>query len=123
MTAGGIPVRAVAIVLGYGANYLSAFHVDGRLVLNNGSHRAYALRAEGIELAPCLIREVSRREELELHVQGEILDRTDAYLTAPRPPVLKDYFDERLRAIFHVPRKVRQVRVGLNAEQLDVPAA
>jgi hypothetical protein len=45
------------------------------------------------------------------------------FLTHPRPPLLKDYFDERLHAVVHVPRRYRQVQLGFNAGQADLPAA
>jgi hypothetical protein len=35
--------------------------------------------------------------------------------------VLKDYFDEQLRMLVHVPKKMRQVRLMFNHEPLDLP--
>jgi hypothetical protein len=52
----GVPKYVVAIAVGYGANFLAAAHVEGRLILWNGSHRAYALRAAGHTHVPCLIK-------------------------------------------------------------------
>ena len=60
----GVPSKLVVLSVGYGSNYLSAISVGGRLVLHNGSHRAYALRAAGQTHAPCLVQHVSRHEEL-----------------------------------------------------------
>lgn len=59
----GLPPRgrstsAVALLVGYGSNLLNAIHVENRLVLNNGSHRAYALRELGITHAPCVVQRV-----------------------------------------------------------------
>ena len=119
---GGRPAAVLALVVGYGSNLLSAVRTEGRLVLHNGSHRAYALRAAGHTHAPCLIQNVSRRDELEL-VSPEIQQRIGLYLEDPRPPLLKDYFDERLRLIVHVPRSRRQVQVGINHQVLEVPDA
>jgi len=110
------------LVVGYGSNFLNAIRVDGRLVLNNGSHRAFTLREAGVTHAPCLIQNVSRRDELEVVGQGELTEEPDRYLTAPRPPVLRDYFDPQLRMLVHVPRKLRQVRVAINFESTEVPA-
>src|SRR5205085_5385811 len=43
------PIAGVlGLVVGYGSNYLNAIAAEGRLVLNNGSHRAYALRDLGV---------------------------------------------------------------------------
>jgi len=42
----------VALVVGYGSNYLNVLQWEGRLVLNNGNHRAYTLRALGVKQVP-----------------------------------------------------------------------
>ena len=119
----GVPTAVVALSVGYGSNFLTAIQVDGRLVLNNGSHRAYALREAGHTHAPCLIQTVSRREELEMVGVEPLNQRPQVYLDDPRPPLLKDYFDPQLRRLVHVPRKARQVRVMFNYEVTDAPLA
>jgi hypothetical protein len=108
-------------MVGYGSNYLNAVHVENRLVLNNGSHRAFALREAGIKQVPCIVQHVSRRDELEL-VLPLLQQHPELYLTHPRPPVLKDYFDAQLRKLVAVPRRLRHVRVTFGVEQLDLPA-
>ena len=121
----GVPATVVAVAVGYGSNYLMTLRVGGRLVLWNGSHRAYALRANGIARVPCVIQDVSRRDELEAHGGPDhpLNTHTDLFLTHPRPPLLKDYFDEQLHTIVHVPRRYRQVQLGFNGGQADLPAA
>ena len=118
---GGAATYVVAAVVGFGSNMLSAIHAENRLVLNNGSHRAYALRDAGITHAPCLIQLVSRRDELPVIAGPDLAGNLDAYLTDPRPPVLRDYFDDTLRVVAPVARKKRQVRVQISVEQVDVP--
>lgn len=118
----GAVVGVVGLVVGYGSNYLSVIHVDGRLVLNNGSHRAFALRERGITHVPCAVQRISRREELEVVSSQELQQHPDRYLSGPRPPVLKDYFDTKLRKIVPVPRRQRQVKISFGVEPLDVPA-
>lgn len=120
-TSTGRPVACIVLAVGFGSNYLNAIHVEGRLVLNNGSHRAYALRELGIARVPALIQRVSRRDELEVVCGGDLQQNPDRYLKAPRPPLLKDYFDQSLRKVVPVPRKNRFVRVQFGAEQSDVP--
>lgn len=116
------PAAAVmAVLIGHGSNYLNAIAADNRLVLNNGSHRAYALRDLGHTHAPCLIQHVTRREELEL-ISDEVSREPDRYLTASRPPMLKDYFDPRLRQVLPSLRLVNQVRVSFGVEVTRVPA-
>jgi hypothetical protein len=121
----GVPATVVAVAIGYGSNYLMTLCVDGRLVLWNGSHRAYALRSNGITRVPCVIQDVSRRDELEAHGGPDhpLNTHTDLLLTHPRPPLLKDYFDEQLHTVVHVPRRYRQVQLGFNGGQADLPAA
>ena len=43
-------------------------------------------------------------------------------LTTARPRLFKDYFDEQLRMIVHVPPTLRQVQVGFNLSVTDQPA-
>lgn len=118
----GRPVKYIMLALGFGSNHLNALQVDGRLVLNNGSHRAYALRELGITNVPCIVQEVTRREELDLVASGDVQQNPDRYLKASRPPLLKDYFDNRLQKVVSVPRKNRLVRIQFGCEQSDVPA-
>jgi hypothetical protein len=120
----GVPAVIVALSLGYGSNYLSALSVGGRLVLQNGSHRAYALRAAGQTHAPCLVQHISRHEELRAIVgDGHPLTTPgENLLTTGRPPLFKDYFDEQLRMIVNVPASLRQIQVGFNLNVTDQPA-
>lgn len=118
------PVSAVvALMVGYGSNFLNVVQAEGRLILNNGSHRAYALRSLGITHAPCVLQHLSRREELEFVGNQDLQSKPDLYLRAPRPPLLKDYFDPQLRSVLRVPRRSRQVKITFGLEVLDVPIA
>jgi hypothetical protein len=116
------PVSAiVALPVGFGSNYLQAIRAEGRLVLNNASHRAYALRDMGVTHAPCLIQQVSRRDELAAIAHLELQAKPDLFLKEPRPPVLKDYFDPMLRKLLPLVRRQRQIRIAFQIEPLDVP--
>jgi hypothetical protein len=66
---------------------------------------------------------VTRRDELEVVGNQELVQRFDYYASAPRPPLLKDYFDPQLRKLVRVPKRARQVRITFVIESLDVPAA
>lgn len=114
--------EVIGLIVGYGGNYLNAVYLEDRLVLNNGSHRAYALRELGWTHVPCVIQNVSRREELEVTGPADLLQNADMYVTSPRPPMLKDYFDPKLRKIVSVPRKLREIKVTFAVEQVDIPA-
>jgi hypothetical protein len=118
----GRPVAVLGLAVGYGSNFLNVLQVENRLVLGNGSHRAYALRDLGINQIPCLIQRVTRRDELELVASGDLATSPDRYLKSPRPPMLRDYFDPALRKIVPVYRKNRVVRIQFGIEQTDIPA-
>jgi len=116
----GVPAGVMAVIIGHGSNFLNAIAAEGRLVLNNGSHRAYALRDLGITHAPCLIQNVTTRDELEL-LSDEVFKNADRYLSDPRPPMLKDYFDPQLRQVLPSQRLSTQVRVSFGIDVLRVP--
>jgi hypothetical protein len=118
----GVPTHVIAVAVGYSVNFLAVASVEGRLILWNGSHRAYALREAGHTHVPCLIQHVSRRDELEAMGQQEVNANTDRYLTAPRPPILRDYFDDALRLVGRVQPTVRQVEIGVTPGWADLPA-
>ena len=105
----------------FGGNYLSVVAAEGRFVLSNGTHRAYALRALGITHVPCVIQQVSRRDELDVVLSQISGPNADHYLRHRRPPLLKDYFDDRLRRIVHLAPTARHVRVTLTVETVDLP--
>jgi hypothetical protein len=112
----------VGAVVGFGSNFLHTIHVEDRLVLNNGNHRAFALRDMGITQAPCLIRHVANREELRAVTSSEIRKNPDLYLKHPRPAVLKDYFDSRLHKVINVHRTLSQIIVKFDVKCIDIPA-
>jgi hypothetical protein len=108
----GVIVGVVGLAIGFGSNFLNAIHVENRLILNNGSHRAYALRQMGVTHAPCIIQHVSTREELGVAGPSELKRNPDLYLKNRRPSMLRDYFDPKLHAVIPCTRRLRQVRVG-----------
>lgn len=111
----------LGISVGAGPNCLNAMRVNNRLILNNGSHRAYALRALGITHAPCIIQNVTSNDELEIVATAEFKASPAAYSHQPRPSLLKDYFNKDLIKILPVKRKQRQIKISYNIEILDVP--
>jgi hypothetical protein len=118
----GTLAGVVGLAVGFGSNYLSAMYAENRLILKNGNHRAYALRAMGFTHAPCIIQHVSSREELEVVAASRVVENPDYFLKNPRPPVLKDYFDERLRRVVRSPKRLHQVRVRFEVEETDIPS-
>ncbi len=112
----------IAVSVGFGSNFLNAIHVENRLILNNGSHRAFSLRHLGLTHVPCIVQDVSSREELKTIASSSLIRNLDLCLKHPRPPVLKDYFDPELRKVVPVPRRLRQVRIKFEIDEADVPA-
>jgi hypothetical protein len=117
----GSLVGMVGVAVGFGSNFLNAFHAAGRLILNNGSHRAYALREAGVTHAPCVIQQIAGLEELGLVAGNAIRRRPRLYLEHRRPPMLRDYFDPQLRTIVPSVRRLRQVTVRFRVEETYVP--
>ncbi len=119
----GPAAGVLALVVGYGTNYLNAIASDGRLVLHNGSHRAFALRELGVTHVPCLIQHARTDEELMRVATGGLRRRPDLYLREPRPPVFKDYFNPRLRQVVRLPRTVRHVQIRFTTQEFDLEGA
>ncbi len=113
---GGPLVGAIGVTVGFGSNCLGVIEAEERTILNNGSHRAYALREAGVNVVPCIVQRVSRRDELEAIGGGDLGANPDRYLKEGRPPMLKDYFDEALIKRANVPRQNWQVRVSVGVE-------
>jgi hypothetical protein len=58
---------------------------------------------------------------LDVVATGSLRRSPDAYLQAPRPPVLKEYFDPKIRKIVRLAPASRHVRVRFRTEHADVP--
>ncbi|HYO84441.1 MAG TPA: hypothetical protein VES20_23770 [Bryobacteraceae bacterium] len=119
---GGNLLGIVGLAVGFGSNFLNAVYAENRLILNNGSHRAYALHKLGYTHAPCIVQHVSSRHELELVASSQVRRDPDAYLKSPRPPMLRDYFNPGLHTVLPVRRSIRQVTVRFEIEETFVPA-
>jgi len=112
----------VGLAVGFGSNFLNAIYAENRLILNNGSHRAYALRKIGVTHVPCIVQHVSSREKLDVVAGSEVMDRPDYYLKHPRPSMLRDYFNPKLHKVMPVHRQLRQITVKFEVDTVDVPA-
>lgn len=115
-------VGVVGIAVGFGSNFLNAIHAENRLILNNGSHRACALREMGITRAPCIVQHTSHREELSVLACTAVTEAPNFFLKDPRPMMLKDYLNPKLRKVLPVRRRVRQVIVKFEVDDGFVPA-
>jgi hypothetical protein len=116
---GGQPVSAIVLLVGYGARALNVLSTGGRLVLNNGFHRAYALQALGITHVPAVIQRVSNVDlEFPPNVAG--LPR-EYLLNHPRPALMKDFLNDDLVVKLQERARRKTVRAGLAVEQFDLP--
>jgi hypothetical protein len=111
----------VALVVGFGVNYLHVLSVDGRLVLNNGHHRACGLYAAGVREVPCVVQTVTHPDELAVHAPRAVSRDRGFYLEDPRPPVLKDYFRPELVRRLRLALTTKTVRVRYSTEEMDMP--
>jgi hypothetical protein len=118
----GALVGVIGLAVGFGSNFLNAIACENRLILNNGSHRAYALRELGYTHVPCVVQHAATRDELDLIASSDLRRDPDQYLREPRPAMLKDYFDPQLRAVMRVHRIVRQVKLRFSVSEHYVPS-
>lgn len=115
----GDVVNCVGLGIGFGSNLMNAFYVENRLILHNGSHRAYALRKLGVTHAPCIVQHVPSREALAVVAPSEITSKPDLYLKHPRPPLLKDYFNPQLHKVFEFRRRLQQITVKFEVSESE----
>ncbi len=114
----------VGLVIGYGSNFLTALRQgeDGRVVLHNGYHRAYALRALGITHAPCIVRTITRHDQLGFAAGKKVAQDPDFYFATARPPMLKDFFDPKIRKVHQVYKTLKTIEVEFNIREYYVGA-
>lgn len=118
----GHAAAVVAISIGYSTNILNVIRYGNRMVLNNGYHRAFALRARGHTHAPCLIQVCSNWDDLCLVSSSALVSNPNPYLTAARPPILRDFFDRRVTTRYAAHRVLRQIRVSYDIESIQIKA-
>ena len=108
------PVSAfVGIAVGFGSNFLSAVRSDTRICLQNGYHRAYALRSAGLKYAYCVVEDVTRKDEMKLTVDETVAADPEFYFASRRPPLIKDFFDRRLARKLRVKPMLNHIEVEL----------
>ncbi|MBI1829725.1 MAG: hypothetical protein HY222_00685 [Thaumarchaeota archaeon] len=85
------------------------------LTLQNGIHRAYALRSLGIEYMPCLIIDPATAGETNILTVNWSPERLQQNVTQ-RPPLMKDFFNPELTEKFNVPKTMRCIKVEWKIE-------
>lgn len=108
---------AIGVMLGYGSNLLNAIQSDNRLLLHNGHHRAYALLEMGFTHAPCIVRTVTRRDEFNLLASADAAADPSFFFRAARPPLLKDFFNPKIRKVVKVPQLMRLLEINIDVKE------
>lgn len=118
----GNVAAAVGLIVGYSSNFLNALcDVDsGRLLLNNGYHRACALQELGVKFAPCIVQDVSNRDELDIVAKSIVANDPGYFFNAPRPPLLKDFMDPRICKRLRVKKGSRVIEVNFEVKDYFV---
>lgn len=109
--------QMVGLGVGFGANFLNVVRVGRRHLLNNGYHRACALRAIGVTHVPCVIQEATHVEDLQIVAGRRVAADAEFYLESARPPMLMDFFNPRLRKVLPVRRSVRRIEVSIEVNE------
>lgn len=114
----GHPQAVVALSVGFSANLLNGVRYNGRVAINNGHHRALALRKMGFTHAPCLIQPCASEDDLGEAATRELCDNVELYFHAPRPPLLRDFDHPTLTLSVRAPcmRRVVTLRVDVQRQ-------
>jgi hypothetical protein len=96
MSSFGPIAGVIGLIVGFGSNFLTVIRSGRRMVLHNGYHRAYALRALGVTHAPAIVETVTRKDELRISANASVADDPEFYFAAKRPPLLRDFFNPKL---------------------------
>lgn len=112
---GGQPAAAIITFVGYGAPSINAYRIGKRIILSNGHHRVYALRSLGVTHIPMVIQEVTDPSTLPQEFANVYL------IQNPRPSLLKDFFHKDFVLAVNVPKRIKTVKVIVQADQHDIP--
>lgn len=117
---GGLPAAAIIAFVGYGAAPVNVLSAGGRVILNNGFHRAFALRSIGVTKIPVVVQHV-RNAQLEFPPQVAGLPR-EYLLTHPRPVLVRDFFEPDFAITLKVRERIKTVTVNVAPGQHEVPS-
>ncbi len=117
---GGHAQAVLALSVGFTTNVLNVVRFGQRMVLNNGYHRAMALRQLGVTHAPCLIQVCGHWEEVGLAGSQEIYHNASVYFTASRPPMLRDFSNPKLTKSFTSARIRKEIRLTYEVDSIKI---
>ena len=115
---GGFPTHAIMLFMGYGVGCMNAFSVNGRVILHNGFHRAYALRKMGIKRIPLLLSKIGNADlDFPSDVRGL---KKDYLLKHPRPILIKDFFNDDLVRVFKRKNTTMIINIKCDSDTFSV---
>jgi len=115
---GGFPTHAIVLFVGYGVGCMNAISVNGRVILNNGFHRAYALRKKGITKVPLLLKKIGNADlDFPNDVHGL---KKDYLLKHSRPILVKDFFNDDLVRVFKRKKNTTLVNIKWNSDKTSI---
>ena len=65
----------------------------------------------GITHAPCVIQTATVADEVSIAVKSAVAETPEFYFESARPPLLKDFFDPKIRKVLRTRKRVRQIEV------------
>ena len=107
------PAKALLITLGFGLPFVNVFSVGGRIILNNGMQRLYALRSLGVKFAPAVVKYSDKLPSSNVYSPEIILEN-------PRPPLMKDFFDSDLTIDIMIKPKINNIKINIVPEVFDM---
>jgi hypothetical protein len=110
----------IALAFGFTSNALNVVRFGSRMVLNNGYHRAVALRALGVTHAPCIIQVCGNWDEVGLAGSRTLYEHGDVFFNQARPPLLRDFANPRLVRTFTTRRLRKEIRLSFKVESLKL---
>lgn len=118
----GSPQHVLVVSVGYGPNLLTVLRGNNRMLIQNGSHRAFALMEAGHAQAPALVQDIADDLQLALAVGPQAAQPAIAAMYSPqRPPLLRDFLDPDLHVVLDYPHRDTAVRVTLGFEVSEIP--
>ncbi len=116
---GGVLATSTLLVLGFGASPVNVLNVNGRMVLNNGFHRVYALRQMGVTHIPVIVQKVINPSLDIPSIYGRNLK--EYMFNAERLPLIKEYFDDELTITLKTKIKRKAIKITLHVDEFTVP--
>lgn len=120
LKANGHPQAVLALSVGHTTNVLNVVRYGARVVLNNGYHRALALRELGVTHAPCLIQVCAHWEDVGLAGSSEMYDNGPVYFSSARPPLLRDFANPQLMQAFASRKLLREIRLTYEVDSQQI---